>query len=544
MLSGFPASPAFELDPAPTPLEVVLAYHLRSKHRLEAYARGPEVVDWDAPPAPFRRFEGAPVLPLPRRSPAQAPARPGLDALGALLRHALGITAWKSWGPDRWAVRANPSSGNLHPLEAYLLARGIEGLADGLYHYRPEDHVLECRAAHDPAPGGGAPALLLGLSTVMWREAWKYGERAFRYCQLDVGHGVAALAYAAGLLGWPLAEQRHVGHGTLAQLLGLDRVTDFPRGRLPDTEQEEAEILLSVGLDGSPPAPVDPAPWLRDAAHARWQGVASAIDPRPMYHWPAIAEAAHATRRADAPVPPAAPATAAPAAALPAASLLLARRSAQRFDGRHVLPRGEFLALLRALLPGNGVPWDALHPGAAINLLLFLHRVEGFAPGLYLLARDAAAAARLAASGGTAMEAVEGLPPGLDLRRLATLEPTVLARLTRAVHCHQELAAGACLALGMIAEFDAVLAVDPPAYRDLHRQAGMLGQALYLQAEALGLRGTGIGCFFDDPVGSLLGLEDMAFQSLYHFTLGRPVEDSRIETTPPYPESDETPPTP
>jgi hypothetical protein len=64
----------------------------------------------------------------------------------------------------------------------------------------------------------------------------------------------------------------------------------------------------------------------------------------------------------------------------------------------------------------------------------------------------------------------------------------------------------------------------------------MIGQVLYLEAEALNLRGTGIGCFFDNPGHEMLGLQDLQFQDLYHFTVGGPVEDRRISTLPPYPE--------
>jgi hypothetical protein len=55
-----------------------------------------------------------------------------------------------------------------------------------------------------------------------------------------------------------------------------------------------------------------------------------------------------------------------------------------------------------------------------------------------------------------------------------------------------------------------------------------------LEAEAAGVRGTGIGCFFDDEMHGLLGIEDHAFQDLYHFTVGGPVEDPRLTTLPPY----------
>jgi hypothetical protein len=95
----------------------------------------------------------------------------------------------------------------------------------------------------------------------------------------------------------------------------------------------------------------------------------------------------------------------------------------------------------------------------------------------------------------------------------------------------------------MIAEFDRTLDAEGAfAYRRLHWEAGLIGQALYLGASASGFAGTGIGCFFDDEVHALLGLaeDQTAFQDVYHFTVGAPVEDARILTLPPYPEERRT----
>ena len=60
------AAPVPSSAPAPLAAEVVRGYHGRTKHRFEAYAAGPGTLDWDAQPAPFRHFDGAPrtVLPL------------------------------------------------------------------------------------------------------------------------------------------------------------------------------------------------------------------------------------------------------------------------------------------------------------------------------------------------------------------------------------------------------------------------------------------------------------------------------------------------
>jgi hypothetical protein len=71
-------------------------------------------------------------------------------------------------------------------------------------------------------------------------------------------------------------------------------------------------------------------------------------------------------------------------------------------------------------------------------------------------------------------------------------------------------------------------------YRRLFWECGLIGQVLYLEAEAAGARATGIGCFYDDAVHDLLGLTGDAWQSLYHFSMGVPVEDTRLTTEPGY----------
>jgi nitroreductase len=107
--------------------------------------------------------------------------------------------------------------------------------------------------------------------------------------------------------------------------------------------------------------------------------------------------------------------------------------------------------------------------------------------------------------------------------------------MARRLSCDQDIAADGFFSLGMIAEFDASLqAFGPSFYRHLFWESGVVGQQLYLEAEAAGARATGIGCFYDDPVHELLGIADHSFQSLYHFTVGIPIEDTRLTTEPGY----------
>ncbi len=126
-----------------------------------------------------------------------------------------------------------------------------------------------------------------------------------------------------------------------------------------------------------------------------------------------------------------------------------------------------------------------------------------------------------------------GCPPSLPLFHLQTGDARALAGQ---VSCGQDIAADGAFSLGMIADFQEPLQTHGPwIYRRLFWETGMIGQVLYLEAEAAGIRSTGIGCFFDNPVHELFGFNDRKFQSLYHFTVGGPVDDTRLTTLPPYP---------
>lgn len=520
---------------APDPLATVLAYHEQTKHRLDRYARGPETLDWDGQPDPFRRYAGAPVEMLPLTADtvavtweqlfeAQGVAVRPLDrtGVGLLLELSFALSAWKRHGPDRWAVRCNPSSGNLHPTEAYLLVRGATGLDDGLYHYAPREHALERRCRLADGIGEAQPRAFVALTAIHWREAWKYGERAFRYCQLDAGHALGALRYAAAVLGWRLRPVP-LDDTALAQLLGLDRDADFM-----DAEREAPELLYELVAADAPPA--DPAAW----TGTDWRGRANRLDRHPMYRWPVIDAVAAATRAPalpEAPPPAMAPAVHAPPPGdgQPAAQLIRRRRSAQRFDGRRAMTAVQFSRLATALADPARLPLDAWPGAPRVHPVLFLHRVDGFAPGAYLLARNGNVdALRAALAPGLAWQPAAGLP----LYLLA--ENTALAGTLRTLSCHQALGSDCGFAVAMLAEFEPQLADAPWRYRDLYRECGLLGQLLYLEAEAAGLAGTGIGCYFDDAVHQLLELADRRFQVLYHFTVGHPLPDPRIESEPPY----------
>jgi len=561
-------------------LDIVLRYHEETKHHFARYARGPGALDWANQPDPFRRYEGAPAFALPRLTPADEPTSPPyqslyrantiasapvtLRSLSRLLEYAMAISAWKQVGDTRWALRSNPSSGNLHPTEAYVFAAGVAGLAPGVYHYIALEHALEQRAQWPPQRAmqllQALPpdAFLIGLSSVVWRETWKYGERAFRYCQHDVGHAVGTLRIAARTLGWRMLLLDGASDDTIATLLGLDRADDFP-----GAEREHPDCIAAIW----PVAQVDmpspratvcvPASLPEEAAHDAaglvWRGRANRLSRGAPVYWEILDQVARASWKASTEHTvvdlPCGRAAESPADDAPrpdgrepsAGQIIRRRRSALAFDGKGSIAAERLFTLLARVMPGaqrsageRAMPWDALPWQPAVHLALFVHRVDGFDPGLYLLARDRAAAGRLKDAMHPHFDwaAPAGCPTDLPLWLLQQGDARALAaRLS----CGQAIAGDGAFSLGMIAQFEPTLRERGPwFYRRLFWETGVIGQVLYLEAEAAGLRATGIGCYFDDPMHQVMGFNDARFQSLYHFTIGAALEDTRLTTLPPY----------
>ena len=202
-------------------------------------------------------------------------------------------------------------------------------------------------------------------------------------------------------------------------------------------------------------------------------------------------------------------------------------------DGTTSIDSGTFYGMLARTLPANfpfeGLPWTP-----RISLAVFVHRVETLAPGLYLLVRDEPheASLRHRLHSDFEWQVPEECPNGLRLYRLVSDD---LRQTAKAISCHQDIAADGAFAIGMLADFETALAAEGAGfYPRLFWETGLIGQVLYLEAEAAGIRATGIGCFFDDLMHDVLGIADRSWQSLYHFTVGGPVDDPRLKTIPPY----------
>ncbi len=183
------------------------------------------------------------------------------------------------------------------------------------------------------------------------------------------------------------------------------------------------------------------------------------------------------------------------------------------------------------------MPWDSLPWNPTVHLALFVHRIDGLPPGMYWLNRNPHERQVTDFQAAMHEQFVWSIPENCPSQLpLHLLEEGDAKNLAMQLSCGQEIASHGAFALGMVAEFDESLEkFGPWVYKRLFWETGLIGQVLYLEAEAAGIRSTGIGCFFDDPVHRVLGFYPQTkWQSLYHFTVGGPQDDGRLTTLPPY----------
>ena len=563
----------------------LFAYHQATKHTYQSVRAGAHYLDWKNQPNPFRIYEGAatillapdPGFPdtgtfaaiaaLANRAGTLAQHNPStqieeqekehaneiqLDQLllSRLLWHSMAVSAWKKVPRtnDRYSLRVNPSSGNLHPTETYLALRNVTGLDDGLYHYQANRHALELRSQGTwtrelsrvlHIPWAAESRLIVALTSIFWREAWKYRDRAYRYCCHDLGHALMSLLLAAQALGVHGGAIAHFADCRMARTLGLADSDEAPMiflvfpspssaeqsptaspashmgafsGTPNELSSEEIPYELLLGMhratllpDSSISSRHRPSDEVIDAGTvvSEQRSIAtalSAIAPYPDATLAAIARRRRSALDFD-------PATT-PMQLQEVEQLLDFATRDWRADWR-----GNFDG--HSGLPARGVDF--------VTLYLYVHRVSGCDPGVYRWNRSS--------------------------QTLEQLHGGNVARVAAYLSLEQTLAGNACFAVSMVADLErAAGAFGNRGYRYVFFEAGAIGQRLYLGAEALRWSATGIGAFYDDDVHRYLGFleekveegdvsvsdsldaaEWLPQQVIYHFAVGRAVPDPRLE---------------
>ncbi len=527
----------------------VVHYHETTKHQPRRSAKSLGFMDWANQPNPFRFFENSPLLRLPfiqedskaphqnLFSPDNSPPQPySLKMVAAIAELSLALSAWKVVPGSKWSLRINPSSGNLHPTESYWLLPETQSLPEGFYHYDPFSHGMALRTQWDPSLRQiitnefDSEGFFVILTSIFLRESWKYGERAYRYCNHDVGHALAALSFAANLQGWQVTALHETDDESLQKMLGLDRF------QLPEGEQEEPDVVCWFHPRGTnSPGMKIPESIINTLSTSDLVGTPEPLT-QSIHPWPIIKQTAETcvkpqTEPIIVKYPGFEPLNL-PETPLSAATIIRTRRSAVSFDPqKSEMSLVHFLGMLDATLPRPNIAPFYLEIGhPQVHLFVFVHRVTGLEPGLYVFIRDPAFKSELKQK-----TKPEFLWQVVDHKvSFFLLQTGDMQDLAARLSCQQEIAGESAFSLGMVAHFSENLQKKPYLYKHLFWETGMIGQVLYLQAEAYGFRGTGIGCFFDDLMHNVCGFKDNHFQSLYHFTIGYPVDDSRISTQPPY----------
>jgi SagB-type dehydrogenase family enzyme len=176
---------------------------------------------------------------LKRRSVRDFAAAPlTLAEIGQLLWAAQGVTSASG-------QRAAPSAGALYPLELYVVAGQVTGLAAGVYRYVPKNHTLlpvtssDRRAALSKGAWKhhsitDAPASLV-FSAVFTRTTRKYGERGVRYVYMDAAHAAENVYLQAVALDLATFIIGGFDDGLVAQAVNLaageEAVAIMPLGR-------------------------------------------------------------------------------------------------------------------------------------------------------------------------------------------------------------------------------------------------------------------------------------------------------------------------
>ena len=486
-------------------------YHEATKHSVESLSRMRQVLDWANMPDPFRYYEGVPVLDLPADPPA--PEMPALDVLrgtsgstpvgdgptflSQLLFYSAAISASKrvpSTGYN-YALRVNPSSGNLHPTEFHFVTRGLKGWPDGLYHYDPSRHMAEQRGRghFEMKLASGSAPIVFVLTSIVWREAWKYGERAYRYCLHDIGHAWQALALSARAIGCHSSAAGHFLDDDVAGTLHLNRdegpmlIVSLHGKSIPVREADTGETVWFGGQANQLSTETVAYPLIDSIHFATKQ---SSIESSGT----SLAESTTTDFGQIKLTPPA-------SSTRSFGEVTRMRRSALDFLGGK---QSMSLAQLSAILAVTAQPLSADFAGTRfIQLFLYAHRVDGLQPGIYRY-----------------------LPERAGLEQIKSGDQRVAAA---GLSLGQDLAGNACVAFSLIGDLDrAARTYGDRGYRYVHFEAGAIGQGLYLAAEALGLGATGIGAFYDDEVHRHLNLVPNQGQVVYHFAIGYPVPDPRV----------------
>jgi SagB-type dehydrogenase family enzyme len=162
-----------------------------------------------------------------------------LSDLGDILFSGLGITGFTKNCVGELPLKMTPSGGARNPYEGYVIARNVEGLEPGVYHYSALEHSLGLLKAPAPEAMGdlvagqdwvSGMACVIILSAFMDRPMWKYDDpNAYRVMLIEAGHIGQNMMLTGTEKGMTVCPSAALCHEPLFDLLELpSRITCAP----------------------------------------------------------------------------------------------------------------------------------------------------------------------------------------------------------------------------------------------------------------------------------------------------------------------------
>lgn len=221
----------------------------------------------DLPREPLDRVErpGAPALPVVAEAdpdPLAGTGEPAPDSLdradlATLLRESAGILREVDHDEGTARYRAASCTGKRYHVEVYAVCGGVEGLADGVYHFDPDgfgldvlrtgDHRGTVAEAADSPAVADAPVTVVATSA-WWRNAYSYHERTYRHAFWDAGTVLANLLATAHARDHRASVLAGFADDPVVDLLGLDPAEEAPVALAP----------VGAGAPAAEPPAVDP----------------------------------------------------------------------------------------------------------------------------------------------------------------------------------------------------------------------------------------------------------------------------------------------
>ncbi|MBI2337520.1 MAG: SagB family peptide dehydrogenase [Deltaproteobacteria bacterium] len=491
-----------------------IEFHQLTKLSYQSVRENVYQPDWNQQPAPFRHFQQGPLLLLephpttPLISLSQTFSNLvnvethsllDLTTLSQIFKYSLSIREWREIPNSglRYPLRVNPSCGNLHPEEIYVML-GSEMV--GLYHYNLLEQCLEKRQSEDLrlliAKATGYPELanqtaIAVVTGIGCRQYWKYRNRGYRYLLQDIGHASGALMLAAASLGFSVRCIANFPDQTIKELLGLNF--------LP----EEPFAIISIGKNLQqwkyPSLKPEEIPPIHEFLGAHNNLGAEAIKFEDIVKMNAESLLDIADLKPPLQNKPITQDYSFPFIKMRFADVAWQRKSAQSFDTKRMLSQEEFNLLVETLkIPLAADFLGSVFGGAPQSWLeyyCFVHQVEGMVPGVYQLVPETS--------------------------QWILLQEGNFSQECAQLHLEQTFLSSSAITLSMVGNFQASLdRFGERGYRLLNLEAGLRGQLLYLTTQALGLRSVAIGAFYDDELNQFLSLPIPQKQVIYSFAIG------------------------